>query len=247
MATRVSFEGSSDVGVFSKLTNKYCLVGLGGAKNFMGAFQSELASDIPVVPTSITGTRIIGRLCAGNSHGLLLPDTTTDTELAHITNALPNSVKVKKVSEKLSALGNCVVCNDYVALVHPDISAETEEIIADTLKVEVFRHSIAGNVLVGSYCALSNNGALVHSKTKKDELKELANLLQVPVRTGTINRGSSLIGAGLVVNDWAAFCGTDTTGTEINVVDNIFNLNEDAESSTDALKKMREAIIDELT
>ena len=76
--------------------------------NICSAFEAELADVIPVVKTSIAGTRIIGRLCVGefyecnfsyklrnieytymwltmcficklgNKNGLLLPHTTTD-------------------------------------------------------------------------------------------------------------------------------------------------------------------------
>ncbi|XWS75222.1 hypothetical protein CRYUN_Cryun01aG0067100 [Craigia yunnanensis] len=35
--------------------------------------STELADVIPVIKTSIAGTRIIGRLCAGNKNGFLFP------------------------------------------------------------------------------------------------------------------------------------------------------------------------------
>ena len=60
-------------------------------------------------------------LTSGNRNGLLVPNTTTDQELQHLRNSLPDSVKIQRVEEKLSALGNVISCNDYVALVHPDL------------------------------------------------------------------------------------------------------------------------------
>ncbi len=63
--TGAQFENSNDIGVFAKLTNKYCLVAQGGSENFYSVFESELADHIPVIHASIAGIRIIGRLTAG--------------------------------------------------------------------------------------------------------------------------------------------------------------------------------------
>ncbi|KAJ2917418.1 hypothetical protein MD484_g2974, partial [Candolleomyces efflorescens] len=242
MATRLSFENSSDIGVFSKLTNSYCLVAVQGSTNFYSAFESELGDVVPIVHTTVGGTRIVGRLTAGNRHGLLVPSSTTDQELQHLRNSLPDAVAIQRVEERLSALGNVIACNDYVALVHPDIDRETEEIIADVLKVEVFRQTIADNVLVGSYCAITNQGGLVHPKTSIQDQDELSSLLQVPLVAGTVNRGSDVIGAGLVVNDWTAFTGLETTATEISVIEAAFKLQ--GQDSTAVIGEMRDSLID---
>ncbi|CAN1768639.1 Eukaryotic translation initiation factor 6-2, partial [Linum perenne] len=58
------FENNYEVGIFSKLTNAYSLVAVGGSESFYSIFESELAGVIFVVKTSIRSTRIIGRLCA---------------------------------------------------------------------------------------------------------------------------------------------------------------------------------------
>ncbi|XP_057812359.1 eukaryotic translation initiation factor 6-2-like [Salvia miltiorrhiza] len=224
MATRLQYENNCDIGVFSKLTNAYCLVAIGGSENFYSTFEAELAGVIPVVKASIAGTRIVGRLCAGNKNGLLLPHNTTDQELQHLRNSLPDSVAVQRIEERLNSLGNCISCNDHVALSHPYLAKETEELIADVLGVEVFRQTVAGDVLVGSYCAFSNRGGLVHPHTSIEDLDELSTLLQVPLVAGTVNCGSDVIGAGVIVNDWIAFCGSDTTATELSVIESVFKL-----------------------
>ena len=247
MAVRCQFENLNEVGVFAKLTNTYCMVALGGSENFYSVFEAELADKIPVFKASIAGTRLVGRTTVGNRNGLLVPNTCTDQELQHIRNSLPDEVAVQRIDERLSALGNVVACNDYVALVHPDIDRETEELVSDVLGVEVFRQTVASNVLVGSYAAISNQGGLVHPRTTIEELEELSNLLQVPLTAGTVNRGSDVIGAGLCVNDWSAFCGLDTTAPEISVIESIFKLrNIGGETDVGIPDDVRAALIDDM-
>ncbi|KAL3830534.1 hypothetical protein ACJIZ3_019336 [Penstemon smallii] len=240
MASRLQFENNIDIGVFAKLTNAYCLVGIGGSENFYSTLESELADVIPVIKTSINGTRVIGCQCIGNKNGLLLPHTTTDQGdsathisttifdkfsliniLQHLRNSLPDSVVVQRIEERLAALGNCISCNDHVALTHPDLD-----------RVKVFNYNIGGNILVGSLCAFSN----------REDLDELSTLLQVPLVAGTVNRGSGVIGAGLIVNDWSGFCGSDTTATELSVIDTIFKLRE--AQPTSLVNEMRNTLID---
>lgn len=89
-------------------------------KNNPPQFTSKPSSTSPpLTPSPLTGIPTAG--VAGNKRGLLVPNTTTDQELQHLRNALPEKVVIQRVEERLSALGNCIVTNDHVALVHTDL------------------------------------------------------------------------------------------------------------------------------
>ena len=149
------------------------------------------------------------------------------------------------MDDKLSALGNCIVCNDNVALIHPDMDPETEAIVAEVLQVEVYRTTIAGNPLVGSYSVLTNQGGLTHPMCSVAEIDELSTLLQIPLCAGTCNRGTDVIGSGLVANQFVAFCGLESTAAELSVIDAIFKLGDQMEDMFASEK--RKALFDELS
>ena len=93
---------------------------------------------------------------------------------------------------------------------------------------------------------LFHSGGLLHPRIGVEAQDELSSLLQIPLIAGTVNRGSELIGSGLVVNDWSCFCGLDTTSTEISVIENIFKLSE-AHNPNQIQSAMRMSLIESMT
>ncbi|KAJ7613906.1 hypothetical protein FB45DRAFT_993025 [Roridomyces roridus] len=204
MATLLQFENHSDIGVFSRADKRLLSSRHPGSTTSTLPLRVSSATSSQSSTRASGGMRIIGRLTAGNRHGLLVPATTTDQELQHLRNSLPDAVAIQRVEERLSALGN--------------------------------------NVLVGSYCAITNQGGLVHPKTSVQDQDELSSLPAIPLVAGTVNRGSDVIGAGLVVNDWCAFTGLETTATEISVIEATFKLQ--GQDSSKVIGEMRDALID---
>lgn len=217
---RSNFFGNSNVGVFLLATEEYAI--LPDSRPIANKRLIEKTLNVEIVETSIGESFILGVLAAGNSSGLVVPEFATDLEIESIKRSL--DINVDRVPGRINALGNTILVNDYVALVHPGFSEEAIKIIKKNLKVDIYRGSIADLPLVGSVAIATNSGILAHPLTDNENLEWLGEKFNTPASIGTVNCGNPYIKVGLVANTKGALAGNETTGPELFQIGQALNL-----------------------
>ena len=125
-----------------------------------------------------------------------------------------SGLDVKRIPDRLTAVGNIILANDHGALVNPLLSDESINVISETLDVDVVRGSIAKFKINGSVAVSTNKGVLAHPSTTPEEIKFLEKTMKVPADVGTVNQGTKLVGAGTVANSNGVLVG-EKTGPEM--------------------------------
>jgi translation initiation factor 6 len=200
------------IGVFATCTENVVLVPIGTKPEICAILEDSL--DARVIETLVNGSVVIGALSRGNSNGFLFSYGTDAREMQELTG-----VKAEILPDRLNAVGNVVLANDFAALVHPDLSDRAIETIASTLKVEVYRGTIAGIKNVGMAGVVTNKGLLVHPKVTSSEREILEQIFKLPVNIGTTNFGTQMLGSGLLANSKSYLAGSDTTGPELGRIE----------------------------
>ena len=200
------------IGVFATCTEDIVLVPTLTKPETCAILEDSL--DVMVVETLVNGSVVIGALSKGNSNGFLFSHGTDARELQELTG-----VQVEILPDKLNAVGNIVLANDSAALVHPELSDRSIEAIARTLKVEVYRGTIAGMKNVGMAGVVTNKGLLIHPKVTPSEREILEKIFDLPVNIGTTNFGTQMLGSGLLANSKSYLAGSETTGPELGRIE----------------------------
>jgi len=209
MLKKHSIESQPYIGIFSVSSEEITVVSYKDEPVFAEAMETE------VINTTIGGTRLVGALSVVNSNGMLVADITDEREIDPLTE----HVEVTLLPEKHNALGNNILVNDKGALINPNLSKETEDIVAERLDVDVKRGTIAGLKMVGSLAVVTNKGLLCHPHVKDEEQKLMKELFGVPVTKTTANHGSGWIGTCMIANTKGAVVGDVTTPIEMGRIE----------------------------
>ena len=87
------------------------------------------------------------------------------------------------------------------------------------LCVDVASTTVAGQDVVGRLAVANNNGVFLHPEVTPDEALLIEEILGVKPMVGTVSFGSPYVGAGVCASDTGAISGTQTTGPELNRIE----------------------------
>ncbi len=218
----VSVDGSTYIGLFAVCTES--LVLLPSLISDKLADDIERALDVKSIRVSIAETSLVGCFAVGNSNGFVLSSYALDSEIESLTELVDAKGQKAKISrlpyiDRMTTAGNIILANDSVALVHPQLSDKTVEVIKATLDVKVYKGTIARLNTVGMAAVATNRGVLAHKNASQSELEFLEEIFELPVGIGSVNFGVPLIGAALLANTKGYIAGYETTGAELGRIE----------------------------
>ena len=211
--------GNVNVGVYIRATEHHVYYTSSATKREVAEIDEGLG--VPGIATTIAGSNVVGSLLAANKNGIIVADIVLREEMKRLEKT---GLTAHRLAELLNAAGNNILCNDHGALVNPEYSDDAVKLIGRTLGVPAQRGTLGGIGTVGMAGVANNKGAVVHPKVTDEEKEVARRVLGGTVMPGTINRGSALIGAGVTANSKGALIGRQSTGVEINRIEDALGL-----------------------
>lgn len=221
MIKRINLGGNPNIGVSIASTEKLAIIPPNLTPETVEVIEESL--EVETVQTLICGSNLAGALTCGNSNGFIVSKYAFDQEIRNIKDM---GVEVEKIPDRLTAVGNIVLANDKGAIVNPLLSDEAVELITQVLDVEVVKGSIAQFKITGAVAVATDKGVLLHPSSSQEDIKLVEKILKVPADVGTVNNGTSLVGACAVATTNGIIVSLNTTGPELARIEETFGFLE---------------------
>lgn len=221
MIKRLNLGGNPNIGVSIAATEKLALIPPNLTPETVSLIKESL--EVETVETLISGSNLAGALTCGNSKGFIVSKYAFDREIEAIKDM---GVDVEKIPDRLTAVGNIVLANDSGAIVNPLLSDEAVELVTQVLDVEVVKGSIAKFKITGAVAAATNKGVLLHPSASQEDIELVEKILKAPADVGTVNHGTSLVGACTAANSKGVLVSSNTTGPELVRIEETFGFLE---------------------
>ena len=210
--------GHSQVGVYASVVGDVLFLPLALPAVDIERVETSLQMESTLL--TVGGSSLLGSLIVGNSRGLAVADIATPEDI----DVLTSYGDVVVMESSVNAAGNLLVANENGVLASPVVPEEGLEVLSSALGVPSGNVTIAGQHVLGSLAAVNGEGVVLHPDVSADEVAIIEKTLGVPAMVGTVCFGSPFVGAGLVCSNGGAFAGAETTGPELNRIEDALGL-----------------------
>ncbi len=211
---------SSNIGIFLKANDKFCLVPRGLARAKSERISKVLQCE--PIPSSISGSRLLGPLAALNNNGMILSRLAEQEEVEYFRKI--TGLRVERLDSRYTSVGNLISANDFGAVISDVFSDESARSIERVLGVPVSKMRLGPYAQVGSMISATNSGALVHPIASEEEINLVAKILKVEPEPATVNGGVPFVSSGFVGNSKGLLLGSQTKGSELVIIGRAFSL-----------------------
>ncbi|MCL4480741.1 MAG: translation initiation factor IF-6 [Candidatus Thermoplasmatota archaeon] len=217
MIRKISILRNNFIGIYARIWEDVAYIPLNTEDQVVSDISETLG--VKTIKVLIDNSYLIGSMMVLNSNGMLLPDNSLEYRDDHDENG--RNVSIMK--DKINAIGNDIIADDRVALVHKSFTKSSLKKIEDCLGVEAVKGSIGGIKTVGTAAVLSKKGMIVTPGATEEEIKFLSELFKTNVKAGTANFGSIYVGASILANSKGVLVGADTTPIELGRIDDVLS------------------------
>ncbi len=209
-SAKASLFGNPYLGVYAIANENICLVAKHMSDELIEIIKKTL--DVEVKKVSIGGSGLLGIYAVMNSKGIVVPSLISTEELEELKKL---DLDIYVSESKFNALGNNIAVNDNGGIINDEIPKEEADRLGECLGVELIPMKIKGYEVVGSLCAPTNKGFIVHNDIREEKMKELEDIFKVRGMNSTANTGSYFVGLAFIANSKGCVVGEATSGFEL--------------------------------
>ena len=203
--------GSSYVGLFAITNDELCLVANGTDDKAKKGIEEAL--DVKVVEAKIYDSNLLAVFAKMNNKSVYVPSYALDKEI----ETIEKEIKVN-VIETEQALGNLLEVNNTHALVSNTMKKETVEQLEST-GLTTLQQNIGKTDAIGSSTLLLDNSFLVNPNASEEEVKKIQETLNIKGGSSTANTGDAFVRNSVFANTKGFVVGDQTTGHELNRIE----------------------------
>lgn len=205
----IDFYNNPNIGLFFYTTDKVTFVPIMTPEKVIEMIKDELKTKI--IQCDVYNTSVLNIFLVGNEEYLFVPTILSEEDIKSVKKS---KLKVVIVDTKLNALGNNMVFSGKNVLINPAFEDSVVELL-ESKGFKVSKGLIADVGTVGANVMIFEKNALINPDATNSEIDFLEKALGVSADYGTVNNGSKIVKAGLVVNKHGVLISKSMSGPEM--------------------------------